>query len=80
MIQLREALAGNRLRARLLLQVHDELVLEVARDDIGAVAELVVRTMEAATDLNVPLEAEVRAGPRWDQMAELPRPAAVAAD
>jgi DNA polymerase-1 len=80
MIRLREALTDSPLRARLLLQVHDELVLEVAKADLEAVAELVVRTMETATELKVPLEAEVRSGPRWDEMVELPRPAAVPAD
>ena len=80
MIRLRDALEGGTLRARLLLQVHDELVLEVARDDLAATAELVLTTMEGAAELSVPLLAEVNAGPRWDEMEPIPRLAASAAD
>jgi DNA polymerase I len=80
MVRLREALADSPLRAKLLLQVHDELVLEVERADVDATAELVVGTMEAAMELSVPLVAEVRAGDRWDQMVDLERPVALAAD
>jgi DNA polymerase-1 len=80
MIRLHDALIGSPLRARLLLQVHDELVLEVAREDLEATAELVLRTMEGAAELSVPLLAEVNCGPRWDEMEPIFRPAASAAD
>ena len=69
MIRVDRELAGSGLRARLLLQVHDELVLEAERDDVPAVAELVRRTMEGAAELSVPLETEVSAGPNWDALA-----------
>ncbi len=73
MIHLHEALGQSDLRARLLLQVHDELVLEVERADLGATAELVVRIMEGAAELSVPVIAEVNAGPRWDEMEPIAR-------
>jgi DNA polymerase-1 len=69
MIRLDEALATSGLNARLLLQVHDELVLEVNKPDVPAIAELLRETMEGAADLSVPLETEVRAGPNWDDLA-----------
>jgi DNA polymerase-1 len=69
MIRVDRELAGSGLRARLLLQVHDELVLEAERDDVPAVAELVRRTMEGAAELSVPLKTEVSAGPNWDALA-----------
>jgi DNA polymerase-1 len=54
------------------LQVHDELLLEVAGPDVPATAELLRETMEGAADLLVPLETEVRAGPNWDDLAPVP--------
>jgi DNA polymerase-1 len=78
MIRLDEALARTGLRARLLLQVHDELVLEVEREDVPAVAALLRETMEGAATLSVPLETEVQAGPNWDDLAPVAELAAKA--
>jgi DNA polymerase-1 len=71
MIHLDRELAASGLRARLLLQVHDELVLEVDRPDVAATAALVRRTMEGAAELSVPIVTEVHAGPNWDALVEL---------
>jgi DNA polymerase-1 len=65
MIRVHAALRGERLDARLLLQVHDELVLEVAEDAIPATDRLVRREMSAAAELAVPLEVEVGHGRSW---------------
>ncbi len=65
-------LARSGLKARLILQVHDELVLEVDRPDVPAAARLLTQTMESAAELSVPLETEVKAGPNWDDLALLP--------
>lgn len=72
MIRLHRRLKDTRLRARLLLQVHDELVLEVDRPDLEATARLVVDTMENAYDLTVPLETEVSFGQNWEELTPLP--------
>jgi DNA polymerase-1 len=72
MIRVDEELAKSGLRAKLILQVHDELVLEADRPDAAAAAELVRRVMEGAAKLSVPLETEVSAGPNWDDLAPLP--------
>jgi DNA polymerase-1 len=69
MIRLDEELARSGLQARLILQVHDELVLEANRSDVAATAALVTRVMEGAAELSVPLETEVRAGANWDDLA-----------
>ena len=53
------------LRSRLLLQVHDELVLEVAPGERDVVEELVRREMGGAGDLAVPLDVSVGTGPNW---------------
>jgi len=71
MIRVSDRLREQGLRARLLLQVHDELVLEVAEPDLAATARLVCETLEGAYDLTVPLVAEVRYGLNWEEMTPL---------
>ena len=65
MIQLQAAIEQQGLPARLLLQVHDELVLEVDPDALESIRKLVVNTMEKAVDLSVPLVAETGLGANW---------------
>ena len=65
MVQLQAALQSQGVPARMLLQVHDELVLEVAPDALEATRELVVQTMENAVKLSVPLVAETGVGANW---------------
>ena len=57
---------GGRLRARLVLQVHDEVLVEVAEGDEDEVGELTHRTCwRGAADLRVPLEVNLAFGPSW---------------
>jgi DNA polymerase-1 len=65
MIRVHAALGREGLDALLLLQVHDELVLEVAERDVAAVEALVKREMEGAATLKVPLDVEVGHGRSW---------------
>jgi DNA polymerase-1 len=65
MIRLHAALREAGLGARMLLQVHDELVLEVPEDEVDATARLVREVMEGAYQLNVPLRVDVHSGPSW---------------
>ena len=69
MLNVHQALQAEGLRSRMLLQVHDELVLEVADGERAAVEELVRREMGAAYALDVPLEVSVGYGRSWDQAA-----------
>ena len=69
MLNVHRALAAEGLRSRMLLQVHDELVLEVAEGERAAVEELVRREMGAAYGLSVPLEVSVGYGRSWDEAA-----------
>jgi DNA polymerase-1 len=78
MIRVSDELARSGLQARLLLQVHDELVLEADRSDVPAVTELLQRVMEGAAELSVPLETEVQAGPNWDDLSPVGELAATA--
>lgn len=68
MIRVFNTLQKMGLRARLLLQVHDELVLEVPKIELPEVASLVKMDMENACDLAVPLEVSVKTGPNWYDM------------
>jgi DNA polymerase-1 len=52
-------------RARMILQVHDELLLETPREELLPVARLLCKCMSEAYPLAVPLEVEVKAGPNW---------------
>ena len=65
MVQLHRTLGERGLPARLLLQVHDELVLEVAPEALEEVRELTRLTMEQAVQLRVPLKVESGVGPNW---------------
>ena len=65
MMQLQAELHRQGLPAQLLLQVHDELVLEVSPDALEATKSLVVETMENAVKLSVPLVAETGTGSNW---------------
>jgi DNA polymerase-1 len=55
----------------MLLQVHDELLLEVPEGELAEVAGLVVREMKNAVELSVPLEVEVKRGRSWGEMRHL---------
>ncbi|WP_433272597.1 DNA polymerase I [Pseudonocardia xinjiangensis] len=69
MLGVHRALTGEGLRSRMLLQVHDELVLEVAEGEREVVETLVRREMGAAASLSVPLEVSVGYGRSWDDAA-----------
>jgi DNA polymerase-1 len=68
MLELPPALAAAGLSAKLLLQVHDELLLECPVKEVAATARVARQVMEAAYTLSVPLGVEVRAGPNWEDM------------
>jgi DNA polymerase-1 len=55
------------LRARLVMQVHDELVLEVAEDAVDAVGAGVRELMSGAAELAVPLLVDLGVGANWDE-------------
>lgn len=71
MLELPPALAAAGLSAKLLLQVHDELLLECPLQEVAATARVARKVMEAAFTLRVPLAVEVRAGPNWEDMEEV---------
>ena len=65
MIRLQEAIEAKHLQARILLQVHDELVCETPLEEEEILKELIRTTMEEAITLTVPIKVEVYSGDNW---------------
>ena len=65
MVRVFHALEAEELQARLVLQVHDELIVECPAFEAPRVMELVTREMEQAVRLDVPLIAEAKMGESW---------------
>jgi DNA polymerase I len=73
MVRLHATLAKRRLPARIVLQVHDELLLEVHNSSLEAVREALSREMEGVASLRVPLRIELKIGPNWGELQPLAR-------
>jgi DNA polymerase-1 len=69
MLNVDRALAKSSLESRMLLQVHDELVFEVAPGEASALEQLVREQMAAAAELTVPLDVSVGTGKSWHDAA-----------
>ncbi len=67
MIDLEQRLVAESINAKIIMQVHDELVLEVEDSSVGAVSELVTEAMGKAADLDVALKVDLGVGENWDQ-------------
>lgn len=65
MLKVDKALKDGGFQAKLIMQIHDELLLEVPPAEVEAVSELLCREMEASAQLDVPLVAEVGVGDNW---------------
>lgn len=65
MVQIAERMAKEKVRSRMLLQVHDELVFEVPQDELELMKKLVPEVMESALALDVPLKVDVNYGDNW---------------
>ncbi len=74
MIRLHERLRAEGFAARMLLSVHDEILMEVPRDELPALALVVREVMESALKLDVPLTVDLKCGRDWDSLVPLPQP------
>lgn len=72
MLNVYRRLNSERFQAKLLLTVHDELVLECPPEEVTKVAAVVQEEMSQAMTLQVPLKVDVAAGPNWLQVTDLP--------
>jgi len=67
MLEVSKAIAAGRLDAKLLLQVHDELVFEVPEDKLAESCQTIEEIMVSVVDLTVPMKVDVEYGPSWSE-------------
>ena len=65
MVKVDRALKAENLRAKMVLQIHDELVFDCPKSEVERVKEIVRREMTGAYDFGVPLEVGIGEGPNW---------------
>lgn len=65
MIRVNQRLKEENYKSRLILQVHDELLVETHKDEVDRVSKIIVEEMQGAAELSVVLEAEVKEGKNW---------------
>jgi DNA polymerase-1 len=71
MLKVAAALKRESLTARMLLQVHDELVFETPREELKKLTSLVKQEMEQAMQLTVPLSVDIKVGPNWYEVKKV---------
>jgi len=71
MINIRNVLEKKKFKSKLILQVHDELVFDVFKDELNALKELVREKMENVYKLKVPIKVRVKIGKNWLDLKEL---------
>ena len=67
MINMHKAIKMEKSEAKLILQVHDELILDTPKDEIDKIVSLITDSMMGAANLDVPLEIDIGIGDNWDQ-------------
>jgi len=65
MINIHQWMQENRLKSRMTMQVHDELVFDAHRDEVDLLKENVIRLMKSAIKTTVPIEVEAGTGENW---------------
>ena len=68
MINIDAQMTREKMKSRMLIQVHDELIFEAAPGELMELQAMVVEKMPAAMDLDVPLDVETKTGVRWGDM------------
>ena len=65
MVKVYKAIKENNLKTKMIIQVHDELIFDVPKEELEKVKELVTEIMDNVTKLNVPLAVDVNYGKNW---------------
>ena len=65
MIRIHDEFKSGKLKSKMIIQVHDELVFDVYRPELDEVKAIVKKCMEGAAALSVPLEVEIGTGSNW---------------
>ncbi len=68
MIEMDSEMRKRRLKSKMLLQVHDDLLFEVPEDELEEMNQLVPEIMSTALELDVPLKVDMKAGANWGEM------------
>lgn len=68
LVQTHQRLHAENLRARMILTVHDEIILDVPQAELDEVRRVVVETMKGALPLNVPIEVDTQSGSSWGDL------------
>jgi DNA polymerase-1 len=68
MINLQREIDERRLKSKMILQVHDELIFEVPQEEMEAMRQLVPRVMSTALELSVPLKVDIKTGCNWGEL------------
>ena len=69
MVRLQKTMRERKLRSKMILQVHDELVFECEPHELDALKPLVKDLMETALPMIIPVKVDLKAGKNWDEMA-----------
>jgi len=69
MLDVANALPESGLSGKMLLQVHDEVILECPKDELDDTIKVVTQAMETAYELDIPLSTEARSGKRWGELS-----------
>jgi DNA polymerase I len=69
MLDLHREMERRRLKSKMLLQIHDELVFEVPEEEVAEMKSLVAELMPRAIDLSVPLKIDIKIGRNWGEMS-----------
>jgi len=80
MIRVADRLGSEAFAGRLLLSVHDELLLEVPRDEVDRLIPVLRETMVSALPLDVPLTVDIKVGNDWESMTPVSRRDAILAE
>ena len=65
MIKIHRQMNKENLKSKLIMQIHDELLLEVHKDEIDYISKMVIENMRDAMKLDVPIEIDFGVGPSW---------------
>ena len=69
MIQIHNEFRKAKFRAKLILQIHDELVFDLPKSELKKIIPIVRQNMEEAVSLNVPIKVNLKCGPNWSEMS-----------
>ena len=71
MIEIQREMDRKGLEAKMVLQVHDELLFELPQEEVEELGQLVLQIMPKALEISVPLKIDVKTGRNWDEMKYL---------